>query len=83
MVKLHEASTKTLALTGHEVMAGAMLSFNVMVNEHAEELPAASVAVRVMSCEVLCPLMTVPATGNWVSVAPQLSETVAIYVGIV
>ena len=83
MVKLQEASTKTLALTGHEVIEGAMLSFNVMVNEHAEELPAASVAVRVMSCEVLWPLMTVPATGDCVSVAVQLSETVAVYVGMV
>ena len=80
---MQEASKNTFALTGHEVIVGAMLSFNVMVNEHAEELPAASVAVRVMSCEVLCPLMTVPATGNCVSVAAQLSETVAVYVGIV
>ena len=78
MVKLHEASTKTLALTGHEVMVGAMLSLSVMVKEHEEELPAASVAVRVTSCEVLWPLITVPATGDCVRVAEQLSETVAV-----
>ena len=77
-MKLHEASTKTLALTGHEVIVGAMLSLSVMVNEHEEELPAASVAVRVISCEVLCPLITVPATGDCVSVAVQLSLTVAV-----
>ena len=51
---------------------------SVIVNEHAEELPAASVAVRVISCEVLWPLMTVPATGDCVKVAPQLSLTVAV-----
>jgi hypothetical protein len=82
-VKLHEAFTKTFISVGHEVMAGAVLSLSVMVNEHELELPAPSVAVNVMSCEVLCPLNIVPATGDCVSVAPQLSETVAVYVGIV
>ena len=58
-------------------MTGGVLSLSVMVKEHEEELPAASLAVSVTSCEVLCPLNTVPAAGDCVSVAPQLSETVA------
>jgi len=77
-VNWHDASRNTLELDGHEVMIGATLSFKVIVNEQLEELLAASVAVSVISCVVLCPLMTVPATGDCVSVAPQLSETVAV-----
>ena len=63
-MKLHEVSTNTLELVGHPVMVGAMLSFSVMVNEHELEFPAASVAVNVTNCEVLCPVSIVPATGD-------------------
>jgi len=79
---LHDASRNTLELDGHEEMVGATLSFKVIVNEHELELPAASVAVRVTNCLVLCPVSTVPDTGDCVSVAvPQLSVTVAVYAG--
>ena len=77
MVKLQEEVTDTSVLTGHAEITGAMLSFNVMVNEHELEFPAASVAVRVINCEVLCPVSIVPATGVCESVALQLSEIVA------
>jgi len=78
-VNLQEAFTNTLALDGHEEMVGAILSFKVMVNEHELTLPAASVAVSVTNCAVLCPVSTVPAAGDCVSVAaPQLSVTVAV-----
>jgi hypothetical protein len=53
MVYLQEASRFTLPPTGHEVMVGAVASFNVIVNEQEAALPAASVAVSVMSCVVL------------------------------
>jgi hypothetical protein len=76
---LHEvALAETLMLAGQKNITGARLSFNVMVNEQELALPAASVAVSVTSCVVLCPLSTVPATGDCVSVAPQLSVTVAV-----
>jgi len=77
-VNLQEAFKNTLALEGHEEIVGARLSFKVMVNEHELELPAASVAVSVICCAVLWPVSTVPAAGDCVSVAPQLSVTVAV-----
>ena len=75
-MNLHVPSTVTFALEGHEVMVGAVVSLSVMVNEHELALPAPSVAVRVINWEVLCPLNIVPAAGDCVTVAPQLSETV-------
>src|SRR5258705_5414295 len=83
-IALHEdALVETLMLAGQPEMTGPILSFNVMVNEHELALPAASVAVSVTSCAVLCPLRTVPAAGDCVSVeAPQLSVAVAEYVGM-
>ena len=78
MMNLQEVFTNTLALAGHEEIVGAILSFKVMVNAQELVLPAASVAVSVTSCVVLCPLRTVPATGDCVSVAPQLSVTVGV-----
>src|SRR5258707_2817647 len=83
MVNLQEASTNTLALDGHEEIVGAILSFKVMVNAQELVLPAASVAVRVTSCLVLCPLRTVPAAGDCVSVAPPQSVTAGVEVGMV
>src|SRR5258706_14401163 len=78
---LQEASTNTLALDGQPEIAGAMLSFKVMVSEQELALPAASVAVRVTSCVVLCPLSTVPAAGDCVSVGvPQLSVIVSVLI---
>ena len=74
---MQELSNVTFESEGQEEIVGAVVSFKVMVKEQEEALPAASVAVSVMSCEVLCPLNTVPAGGDWESVAPQLSETVA------
>ena len=64
MVNLQVLSRDTVPLAGHEEMVGAISSLSVMVKEHEEEFPAASVAVSVMSCEVLCPLNTVPAAGD-------------------
>jgi hypothetical protein len=75
---LHVPSTVTFASEGHAVMVGGVVSFKVIMNEHELVLPAPSVAVNVMSCEVLCPLKIVPAAGDCVSVAPQLSLTVAV-----
>src|SRR5258705_384205 len=76
-IALHDdAPDETLMLDGQPEITGAMLSLSVMVKEHELALPAASVAVRVTSCAVLCPLSTVPAAGDCVSVAPpQLSVT--------
>jgi hypothetical protein len=75
---LHVLSTVTFASEGHAVMVGGVVSFKVIVNEQVLVLPAPSVAVRVINCDVLCPLKIVPAAGDCVSVAPQLSLTVAV-----
>jgi len=79
-IALHDdAPDETLMLDGQPEITGAILSFKVIVNEQELALPAASVAVSVTSCVVLCPLRTVPAVGDCVSVAaPQLSVTVAV-----
>jgi len=77
-VALHEDCGVSAISVGQFVITGARLSFNVIVNEHELTLPAASVAVSVISCVVLCPVSTVPATGDCVSVAPQLSVTVTV-----
>ena len=63
-MKLQDVSTNTLPLAGQDEMTGGVLSLSVIVKEHEEELPAASVAVSVTNCEVLCPLNTVPAAGD-------------------
>src|SRR5260221_6731149 len=63
-------------------ITGAILSFKVMVNEQELALPAASVAVRVTNCEVLCPLSTVPAVGDRESTRLKFSHTVMSYAGI-
>lgn len=58
------------------MIVGAVWSVTVTVNEQVAEFPAASVAVRVTTCE---PEILVPATGLCVlaGLAVQLSEAVA------
>ena len=66
---------KTVELAG-QLMLGAVWSATVTKNEQIAVLPAASVAVRVTTCD---PVNTVPAAGLCVLVglAVQLSEAVA------
>jgi len=58
-----------------QVMVGAVWSATVTRNEQVDELPAASVAVRVT---IWLPVKVVPAVGLWVSfgLAEQLSDAV-------
>src|SRR5260221_4982044 len=56
-----------------------LFPYTTLVRSQELALPAASVAVRVTSCEVLCPLSTVPAAGDCVSVGvPQDRKTAAL-----
>lgn len=70
-------SALALWAAGHEVMTGAVVSWTVIVTVQVEELPAASVAVRVTG---KLPTVTgVPAGNDWVTTGVlQLSVTEAL-----
>jgi len=73
-VAVQFAPAVTVVLLG-QAKVGGVWSVTVTRNEQVDELPAASVAVRVTTCE---PVNVVPAAGLWVSfgLAEQLSEAV-------
>ena len=58
-----------------QVILGTVWSATVTRNEQVAVLPAASVAVRVTTCE---PVMVVPAAGLWVSVGLAVQLSVAV-----
>ena len=63
-----------------QIIVGAVTSFKVMVKVVDSVFPLPSLAVMVMSWVVLCPLITVPETGDCVLIilpaAVQLSDAV-------